>query len=331
MQPRQLKSNEFRFMQSCDITHKVRIKICNLEGKRKRESLSSTIDKWIDDPFLRQSLYSTSYSGLYITCVLYADGKPLCLPEQTSHHLINNNLNRWDETLVFPMKYQDLPSTTMMVMTLWDVYSPRNAIPVGGTSLYLFGKNRILRKGRQKLYLYPDVEGDGSEPSKTPGKRRKTNEVDRLEKVLKRYERGLLPHVDWLDNFTRAQVKKTCRNEMENADSLYLFVECFEFEYPVVFKEPNYQGHQQFYYTNSIVLVVDPELTRENPVELKYLKLARSNRQRNLLDRDLKPNNIELKQLTKILRYPPSKHLTLEEKEIIWKFRYYLSSMKKVR
>ena len=33
-------------------------------------------------------------------------------------------------------------------------------------------------------------------------------------------------------------------------------------------------------------------------MELKYLKLARSNRQRNLLDRDLKPNNIELKQLT---------------------------------
>ena len=105
------------------------------------------------------------------------------------------------------------------------------------------------------------MEGDGSEPTKTPGKRSKTNEVDRLEKVradsgegregkkgeeeerevcgskpltsgarlgelgerkrkgkvltimqvLKRYERGLLPHVDWLDNFTRAQVKKTCR------------------------------------------------------------------------------------------------------------------------
>ena len=28
------------------------------------------------------------------------------------------------------------------------------------------------------------------------------------------------------------------QNEMENADSLFLFVECFEFEYPVVFKEP---------------------------------------------------------------------------------------------
>ena len=59
-----------------------------------------------------------------------------------------------------------------------------------------------------------------------------------------------------------------------------------------------YPGAQQNYFTNSIVLVVDPELTRDNPVELKYLKLARSNRLRNLLDRDLKPNSLELKQLT---------------------------------
>ena len=40
-----------------------------------------------------------------------------------------------------------------------------------------------MRKGRQKLLLYPDVEGDGSQPTKTPGKLRKANEVDRLEKV----------------------------------------------------------------------------------------------------------------------------------------------------
>jgi len=51
---------------------------------------------------------------------------------------------RWDETLVFPIKYQDLPATTLMVMTLWDVYSPRNAVAVGGTSFYLFGKNRYI-------------------------------------------------------------------------------------------------------------------------------------------------------------------------------------------
>jgi len=41
-----------------------------------------------------------------------------------------------------------------------------------------------LRKGRQKLFLYPDQEGDGADPSKTPGKLPKTNEVDRLEKVI---------------------------------------------------------------------------------------------------------------------------------------------------
>ncbi len=33
------------------------------------------------------------------------------------------------------------------------------------------------------MLLYPDVEGDGAQPTKTPGKLRKANEVDRLEKV----------------------------------------------------------------------------------------------------------------------------------------------------
>lgn len=42
---------------------------------------------------------------------------------------------------------------------------------------------RILRKGRQRLFLHPDCEGDGASPTQTPGKLRKVHEVDRLEKV----------------------------------------------------------------------------------------------------------------------------------------------------
>lgn len=30
-------------------------------------------------------------------------------------------------------------------------------------------------------------------------------------KLMKKYERGLLPHVDWLDNFTKSQIKKMTR------------------------------------------------------------------------------------------------------------------------
>lgn len=44
-----------------------------------------------------------------------------------------------------------------------------------------------------------------------------------------------------------------------------------------------------------LVVVHDPELTRENPVEAKYLKLMRYNR--GLLDKDLKPDSKERAQL----------------------------------
>ncbi len=43
--------------------------------------------------------------------------------------------------------------------------------------------NRILRKGQQKLHLYPGVEGDGAHPTSPPGKLPKAKEVDRVEKV----------------------------------------------------------------------------------------------------------------------------------------------------
>ncbi|KAL6055832.1 Phosphatidylinositol (PI) 3-kinase [Balamuthia mandrillaris] len=74
-----------------------------------------------------------------------------------------------------------------------------------------------------------------------------------------------------------------------------------------------------------LVVVHDPEMSRENPVEGKYLKLIRYNR--GLLDKDLKPDQKERTQLKKILNYLMTKHLTMDEKEFLWKFRYYLRTI----
>ncbi len=51
-------------------------------------------------------------------------------------------LRRWDETIFFPIKYKDLPSTAQIAFTIWDIYSPRQCFPIGGTTFYMFGKNR---------------------------------------------------------------------------------------------------------------------------------------------------------------------------------------------
>jgi phosphatidylinositol 3-kinase len=88
--------------------------------------------------------------------------------------------------------------------------------------------------------------------------------------------------------------------------------------------------------------VVDPDIPRENPVEDKHRRLVRSHRS-SPYDRELKPNtklrdelgvriasSIGCRQLSGsifqvILNYPPIQVLTSEEKDLVWKYRFYLA------
>ena len=47
----------------------------------------------------------------------------------------------WNEWLTLPVKYSDLPRNAILALTVWDVYGPREAQPVGGSTITLFGKN----------------------------------------------------------------------------------------------------------------------------------------------------------------------------------------------
>lgn len=64
-------------------------------------------------------------------------------------------------------------------------------------------------------------------------------------------------------------------------------------------------------------------------MENKHHTLSRCTRT-GLSDTDLKPNAATRDQLNAIVNYPPTKQLSAEEQDLIWKFRYYLSSNKKV-
>lgn len=70
-------------------------------------------------------------------------------------------------------------------------------------------------------------------------------------------------------------------------------------------------------------------LLQENLVERKHHRLARSARS-GLSDRDAKPTATVRDQLhTIVYRYPPTTLLTSEEQDLVWKFRFYLTSHKK--
>lgn len=47
-------------------------------------------------------------------------------------------------------------------------------------------------------------------------------------------------------------------------------------------------------------------------------------------DKDAKPNATVRDTLHTIVAYPPTKTLTTEEQDLVWRFRFYLSNQKKV-
>ncbi|KAJ6092592.1 Phosphatidylinositol 3-kinase [Penicillium sp. IBT 16267x] len=77
-----------------------------------------------------------------------------------------------------------------------------------------------------------------------------------------------------------------------------------------------------------VVRIYDPEVGQTgNPCEDKHRRLIRSHRT-GFMDRELKPNPKNRDELNIILSYEPTQDLTAEEKDLVWKFRYYLTREK---
>lgn len=75
----------------------------------------------------------------------------------------------------------------------------------------------------------------------------------------------------------------------------------------------------------NLVWLNDPEVSKENPAERKAQKLARSI-SRSTVDKDVKPDSVERRDLQAALRLPPTRPLSSAQKELIWKFRFTLPS-----
>ncbi|KAJ8304892.1 hypothetical protein KUTeg_018475 [Tegillarca granosa] len=305
-----------------------------LEGERRHPSYKELLE----DPMLKFSgAYIDGCSDLYVTCQIFSDGRPLSLAISTSYKPFSTRWN-WNEWLNLPVKFSDLPRNAMLALTIWDIYGTNKSVPVGGTTLPLFGKRGTFRQGMHDLKVWPDVEaeieGDQHTMSKTPGKTKdKDDQMTRLAKLSKKHRDGHMLKVDWLDRLTFREIEMINEKQKRDSNFMYLMIEFpvvyFEdIEYTVVYFEKD--GDEPFTYRTQaeIVTVPDPEILMENLVESKHHKLARSLRS-GPADRDMKPDAKTRDFLHTIVSYPPTKQLTSEEEDLVWKFRFYLSTQKK--
>ncbi|KAM9676871.1 phosphatidylinositol 3-kinase catalytic subunit type 3 isoform 2-T2 [Dama dama] len=326
------EAEKFHYVYSCDLDINVQLKIGSLEGKREQKSYKAVLE----DPMLKFSgLYQETCSDLYVTCQVFAEGKPLALPVRTSYKAFSTRWN-WNEWLKLPVKYPDLPRNAQVALTVWDVYGPGKAVPVGGTTVSLFGKYGMFRQGMHDLKVWPNVEADGSEPTKTPGRTSSTlseDQMSRLAKLTKAHRQGHMVKVDWLDRLTFREIEMINESEKRSSNFMYLMVEfrcvkCDDKEYGIVYYEKDGDESSPILTSFEIVKVPDPQMSMENLVESKHHKLARSLRS-GPSDHDLKPNAATRDQLNIIVSYPPTKQLTYEEQDLVWKFRYYLTNQEK--
>lgn len=270
---------------------------------------------------------------MYVDCALYLDGAPFGLPTRTRLES-SGHPYCWSELITLSTKYRDLTSQAQLALTVWDVSCGTDDGLVGGTTVILFNSKKRLKMGKQKLRLWPGKEADGTIPTKTPGKvpRHERGEIERLERLVNKYERGQIQRIDWLDRLTFKAVEKIKEREISsNGNShLSLIVDFCSFEHRVVFQESgaNFFTPSPVSSTNELVTVWDPEVGRTNPSEHKQLKLARS-LTRGIIDRDLKPSSNERKPIQRILKYPPTRTLSGDERQLLWKFRFSLMSEKR--
>ncbi|KAE9384824.1 kinase-like protein [Gymnopus androsaceus JB14] len=129
----------------------------------------------------------------------------------------------WNKWITFPIHYCDLPLSAQITFTVRDIAGPRAAVPVGGTTFRLFSKKWTLRRGKHRLLLWLGTEADGSIPGST-------DEMGRLEKLVKKYERGDLAKSEWLDKLTFRKMKEIHAVSL-NSENLYLYL-----DFPVIFK-----------------------------------------------------------------------------------------------
>ncbi|GAA95268.1 uncharacterized protein L969DRAFT_92472 [Mixia osmundae IAM 14324] len=203
-------------------------------------------------------------------------------------------------------------------------------------------------------------------PAKVKPDDGEADEMGRLEKLVKKYEGGDIKPLDWLDKLTFREIERIHAEESVKSNKLYLYVDLPRFDHPIIFHELEYpppslpllsvpssntaqsttttltssaSSHnpnapaQSSSLANTVQYdvfkVVDPEICRPNPVEAKHRRLVRSHRS-GALDRELKPETPQKRdELNEILLYPPTQPLTPDQRNMIWKYRFYLSKDKR--
>ncbi|CAD6917266.1 unnamed protein product [Tilletia controversa] len=230
----------YEFVRLSDVSLDLAVRVSSLQGRLPR---LNRVQLLLDDPDAKHwGTHQTAdedgtFPDLFVECQLWADNKPLSIPFRTSHKVLNASL-QWKEWITLPIRLCDLPQNAQLTFTVHDSAPEGNTHIIGGTTFRLFGKKGTLKKAQQRLYLWPGVAADPFTESTTPSKvAGMSDEMGRLEKLVKKQERGDLPRVDWLDKLAFRHIERIHSAEAAASNALFLYIDLPRFDLPIVFCE----------------------------------------------------------------------------------------------
>ncbi|VDK70545.1 unnamed protein product [Litomosoides sigmodontis] len=309
--------SEFSYVHSCDLDVNVQLRVGSLEGS------ISLLDK----------SYHVLAGNFFITAAIYCHKRQVGMPIWTSYKSppsnVRTTLYSWDEWIVLPVRISELSLDSFIHTCLWDVTDGLEARFIAHSSVSLFSKRGVFRSGtialKMEVATKPDDYLNPPLPSKVFAKQ---TGVDRLQKRTKEYGERLIEHVDWLDRLTFPRIEQIKKEREVEQRCLYLIVEmarfiCGDSTFSVV-----YYDNEEKFKRRSIYPLIDPEMDFENVCEVKHHMMTRSSRA-GIIERELKPNASARQYLERIVRLPPAHAINSEERDLIWKFRYFLRNNRK--
>ncbi|ORZ33488.1 kinase-like domain-containing protein [Catenaria anguillulae PL171] len=226
-------------------------------------------------------------------------------------------------------------------MSIWDSIEPGKHVPVGTAEIKLFDDKGLLKRGMFRLELRPVDESSGVEDAMNGSQGSvggmvgvgfdDAAKLEELERLYKRFEHGDVQQIDWLDKLAIDKIRAAQLQQTISTRRLHLTIHLPAFDFPTIYNQlpiqPSSKDTTAASTFGSSTLFDDPEIGQENLVEAKHRQLARSHRT-GFVDRNLKPSSRTRDELMAIVAYPPTRVLTVAEKDVVWNYRYYLSKDK---
>ncbi|VDD87750.1 unnamed protein product [Enterobius vermicularis] len=299
----------YRYVYSCEIDADLKIRVCSLTGTLPRNySVSPAV---IGNNF-------------YVTLSVYCNKRIVGFPVSTSYKPqeakppnSKDILHHWGEWITLPIKYSELSRDARIHVELWDVSENMEPRFVGDSTVILFSKRGLY------VFIFNSLLNN----LKSCFNFFKISEVDRLAKHTKEYNEGLIENVEWLDGFTFSCVEKIKKRKEQDTHDLYLLLEMpfakyDNHKYAIVYFERD-DATDFVAGTSNNSLLTDPEIGFENLCENKHLMMTR-NARTGKIDQNLKPNAF----IRLDIQIPSTREMSVEQRDLIWKFRYYLKSDK---